>query len=152
MLSRKISRLGRPILGSRSIKRSPCVQSGTLSAFHSTAVTSSQDQKNTQPATASLSPRWLSDVKQRVGHCIMWGLEPAQIDEAGAILDEVARDWRELVAGSEGFLTDRTRRGLFRQEVVWGEMDSMVSLESSFWSHGSDLFTSALWMRKHVHG
>jgi hypothetical protein len=29
-----------------------------------------------------------------------------------------------MVAGSEGFLTGRQWRGLYRQEVVWGEMVS----------------------------
>lgn len=57
----------------------------------------------------------------------MFGLNDSQVARAGAILAEIARDWRELVAGSEGFLTGPDRRGLYRQEVVWGEMDSMVS-------------------------
>lgn len=35
---------------------------------------------------------------------------------------------RELVAGSEGFLTGKQWRGLFRQEVVWGEMVSFIIL------------------------
>lgn len=52
----------------------------------------------------------------------MFGLKPAQIDEGGKILQQLARDWRELVAGSEGFLTDEKRRSLFRHNVVWGEM------------------------------
>ena len=52
----------------------------------------------------------------------MFGISPAQTQEAGSILQEVATDWRELVAGSEGFLTGKEYRGLFRQEVVWGEM------------------------------
>jgi len=34
----------------------------------------------------------------------------------------VARDWRELLAGSEGFLVGKGRAGLEGQEVVWGEM------------------------------
>lgn len=79
-----------------------------------------------ETATATLSPRWLSDVKQRIGKCILFGLKPHQTDHAGRILQEIAKDWRELVAGSEGFLTSKNRTGLFRQEVVWGEMDSMV--------------------------
>lgn len=85
-------------------------------------------ESTTEAATASLSPRWLSEVKQRVGKCILFGLKPHQTDHAGHILQEIARDWRELVAGSEGFLTSKDRRGMFRQEVVWGEMDSMVRL------------------------
>lgn len=37
----------------------------------------------------------------------------------------VATDWRELLAGSEGFLTGRGRAGYERREVVWGEMVSV---------------------------
>lgn len=53
---------------------------------------------------------------------MMFGLKPPQIQEAGDILQRIARDWRELVAGSEGFLTNETIRGLFRHNVAWGEM------------------------------
>lgn len=62
----------------------------------------------------SLDPRWLSELKQRVGKCIHFGLPAEQMNAAGSILSELARDWRELVAGSEGYLTDSGRRGLFR--------------------------------------
>lgn len=74
------------------------------------------------PASVSLSSRWLSELKARIGKCILFGLNPAQIDEAGGILRIVARDWRELLAGSEGFLVGKGRAGLEGQEVVWGEM------------------------------
>ena len=74
------------------------------------------------PVTDSLNPRWLSETKSRVGKCIMFGLKPHQTKEAGDILQEIAQDWRELVAGSEGYLTGEDRRGLYKQEVVWGEM------------------------------
>lgn len=53
---------------------------------------------------------------------MMFGLKPAQIKESSKILQQLARDWRELVAGSEGYLTDEKRRSLFRHNVVWGEM------------------------------
>ena len=75
-----------------------------------------------RPANAALSPRWLSDLKQRVGKCIIFGLTPPQVDEAGRILRTVARDWRELVAGIEGFLVGRNRAELERYKVNWGEM------------------------------
>lgn len=42
----------------------------------------------------------------------------------GNIMRIVARDWRELVAGSEGFLWGRGRAGIEGREVVWGEMVS----------------------------
>lgn len=72
--------------------------------------------------TASLGPKWLSDIKARIGKCIMFGLKPAQVDEAGEILQKIGTDWRQLLAGLEGYLTCERRRGLSRQSVVWGEM------------------------------
>ena len=82
---------------------------------------------------AALNPRWLSDLKRRMGRCILFGLQPPQIVEASSILQSIARDWRELVAGSEGYLTTWDRRGLFRQAVVWGEMDVMGTAANLFW-------------------
>ncbi|KAJ5898989.1 hypothetical protein N7495_003733 [Penicillium taxi] len=64
-------------------------------------------------------------MKRRIGRCMMFGLKPAQIDEGGKILQQLATDWRELIAGSEGFLTDEKRRSLYQHNVVWGEMDVM---------------------------
>lgn len=52
---------------------------------------------------------------------MMFGMKPAQIDEGGKILQQLAKEWRELLAGSEGFLTDKKRRSLYRHNVVWGE-------------------------------
>ncbi len=76
--------------------------------------------------TATLPSRWLSDLKQRIGYCISFGLSHEQNIEAGAISKVVAQDWRELVAGSEGFLTGKGRAGFEGREVVWGEMVSQI--------------------------
>ena len=76
------------------------------------------------PVTEALPARWLSDLKRRIGKCIIFGLKQEQVDEAGDILRVVAREWRELVAGSEGFLTGRGRAGAEGREVVWGDMVS----------------------------
>lgn len=57
---------------------------------------------------------------------MLFGLQPEQTRVAGDILKQLARDWRELVAGSEGFLTGKDRQGLFRHNVVWGEMVWML--------------------------
>jgi len=56
----------------------------------------------------------------------MFGCNQEQVQEAGRISQELASNWRGLVAGSEGFLTTEGRRGLFRRPVEWGEQDSMV--------------------------
>ncbi|KAF2200972.1 hypothetical protein GQ43DRAFT_416809 [Delitschia confertaspora ATCC 74209] len=97
----------------------PLCESSIRQARHT-----STESNNDKLATASLNPRWLSDLKSRVGKCITFGLTSEQVNEAGSLLQEIAHDWRDLVAGSEGFLTAKNRRGLYRQEVVWGEMSS----------------------------
>ncbi|KAK5055962.1 hypothetical protein LTR84_012512 [Exophiala bonariae] len=80
--------------------------------------------KTEEPKTP-VSPRWLSDTKTRIGKCITFGLPAPLVDEAGKILRVLGTDWRNLVAGSEGYLTDKERAGLHRQSIVWGEQDSM---------------------------
>ncbi len=91
---------------------------------HSPLLPNRYASSSAAPVTASLPARWLSDLKSRIGKCIIFGLKPEQVDEAGNILKVVAREWRELVAGSEGFLTGRGRAGAEGREVVWGDMVS----------------------------
>jgi len=57
----------------------------------------------------------------------MFGMSSEQINEASSLLKELAQHWRELVVGSEGFLTRKGGVGVQSQAVVWGEQDSMVS-------------------------
>lgn len=66
----------------------------------------------------------------------MFGLKPLQVQEAGDVLRQLAGDWRELVAGSEGYLTGETFRGLFRHNVAWGEMVCVVILGFLFGEMG----------------
>lgn len=106
----------------------------------STAKPTSSTNTTREPATAQLSPRWLSEVKQRIGHCITFGLSAQQVRQAGSILQEVARDWRELVGGSEGFLTGKYRRSMHRLPVAWGEQDAMVRM-NVFQSRTGDMLS-----------
>lgn len=112
--------LNTPTVGTKPLAR---VFSGTVSAR---SKTDEQVAAVEQKGAEALSPRWLSDLKSRIGKCIIFGLRPEQLQRAGSILDVVAREWRGLVAGSEGFLTGPKRAGLEKHRVVWGEMDSMV--------------------------
>ena len=47
------------------------------------------------------------------------------IDEASSIAADLGRNWRQIVAGSEGFVIDPQRAGLHRHSLVWGDQDSM---------------------------
>ena len=92
-------------------------------ALHFNRPASQSDSSSlTPPTSIPLPSRWLSDLKLRIGKCILFGLKADQLDEAGGILRIVTTDWRELLAGSEGFLVGKRRAGLEGQEVVWGEM------------------------------
>jgi hypothetical protein len=62
----------------------------------------------------------------------MFGLNEEQTRKAGSVLKVLGEEWRDLVAGREGFLVEKKRAGLLRQKVVWGEMDSMVCSCSHF--------------------
>jgi hypothetical protein len=58
----------------------------------------------------------------RLGYITNNGLPTAQAPLAAKILTSISTDWRELIAGSEGFLTTEGKRGLYRRNVEWGEM------------------------------
>lgn len=55
----------------------------------------------------------------------MFGMDRGQMREAAAVCKILGEEWRDLVAGREGFLVGEKRAGFLRQRVVWGEMDIM---------------------------
>lgn len=69
--------------------------------------------------------RWITDLRERLGKCLIFGCDNQQVSRAAAVLRALALEWKDLLAGSEGFLTGG-RRGLDGREVAWGEMDSFV--------------------------
>lgn len=60
----------------------------------------------------------------------MFGVNAQQAREIARVCKVLGEEWRDLVAGREGFLVGRKRAGLLRQSVVWGEMDCMVCASS----------------------
>ncbi|CAI7611942.1 unnamed protein product [Penicillium palitans] len=102
---------------------------GTRRLFSATSASfNGQNIPIPDSVSTPINPRWLTMTKRRIGKCMMFGMKPAQIDEGGKILQQLAKEWRELLAGSEGFLTDKKRRSLYRHNVVWGEQDIMGML------------------------
>ncbi|KAG0642007.1 thioesterase-like superfamily-domain-containing protein [Tuber brumale] len=92
----------------------------------------------TQPPIAtSENPRWLSDTKDRIGRLFFHGATPEESCEAGEILSLLTKNWREYIAGSEGFLTGETRRGLFRHNVVWGDMGHVNNVTYTRWAESA---------------
>ncbi len=70
--------------------------------------------------------RWIAELRARIGKIVIFGCDNAQVSRTAAVLRALALEWKDLLAGSEGFLTGG-RRGLDGQKVAWGEMDSFVS-------------------------
>ncbi|KAI1138523.1 thioesterase-like superfamily-domain-containing protein [Hypoxylon sp. FL0543] len=92
------------------------------SSFRSEPTSRSYSSSAEQPPPAPPS-RWYSDLKARLGKCIMFGCSREQARQAASVARALATEWRMLTAGAEGFLTGG-RRGIENQQVVWGEMDS----------------------------
>ncbi|KAI1424355.1 thioesterase-like superfamily-domain-containing protein [Xylaria sp. FL1777] len=113
-----------------SLFRAPLLQASFVSKATSTAAPT-QELYDARPLPPN---RWVSDVRARIGKCISFGCNPAQVQRAASIIGTLAREWRVLSAGSEGFLTEG-RAGLEDQQVVWGEMDSFVGPPASSLHH-----------------
>ncbi|KAL8376564.1 hypothetical protein RB595_007592 [Gaeumannomyces hyphopodioides] len=69
------------------------------------------------------SPRWLSELQARIGKCVMFGCSRAQASQAAVVVRALATEWRDLTAGSQGFLTGEGR-GLQDHKILWGVMDA----------------------------
>ncbi|RPB21690.1 hypothetical protein L211DRAFT_743107, partial [Terfezia boudieri ATCC MYA-4762] len=89
--------------------------------------------------------KWLSTMKTRIGKCVFHGLKNEDTSEASVILADLAGNWREYVAGSEGFLTGEHRRGLFRHSVVWGDMSHVSSYPPLLANHSNIFFRYIRW-------
>lgn len=118
------SRRSARLFGPAATAGSPCDPAGSVGATRAFAsISIAPDTASDLPPLPP--PRWLADLRARVGKCIIFGCSPALVSEAAVVLRALATEWRQLTAGSEGYLTGK-RRGLDGQKVVWGEMDSFV--------------------------
>lgn len=111
---------------SRPSPKFQCLIRSSQKLPYSTA--QSQGLERPPSKSSSSDARWLGDIKKRIGKCVIFGMSREQTQKAAGILKILGEEWRELVAGREGFLTDVKSAGLRRHKVVWGEMDSMVCL------------------------
>lgn len=63
----------------------------------------------------------------RLGYMTNNGISHQSAPQVAEILKAMCNEWRDLVAGSEGFLTSENRRGVSGRAVEWGDMVSSVS-------------------------
>lgn len=85
---------------------------------------------------------WLSETKNRLGKLFFHGTTTEEVKEASDILKDLTKNWREYVAASEGFLTGEKWRGLYKHNVVWGDMVLQPPQETKTYT---DLVTRIQW-------
>ncbi|KAK4162791.1 thioesterase-like superfamily-domain-containing protein [Cladorrhinum sp. PSN259] len=107
----------RTFVVSTSISRRPFSLSA-VSRLNAPSITTTPSQKVEPPPQ-----RWIADLRDRIGKCIVFGCNKQQVSRASAVLCALALEWKDLLAGSEGYLTGG-RRGLDGRQIAWGEMDS----------------------------
>ena len=69
-------------------------------------------------SSAPLNPRWLSDLKTRLGKCIHFGMTSSQVTRAGSLLSEAKRN--ETVLRCQRFATES-------QTVLYVQKDLIAS-------------------------
>jgi hypothetical protein len=69
------------------------------------------------------------------------GVPDDQVPRVAQVVKRISDDWRDLLVGTEGFLTKESRRGLSGRGVEWGEMVNNPEM-NPFWKTTSNLMMS----------
>jgi hypothetical protein len=64
----------------------------------------------------------------RLGYMTNNGVNHQTAARVAQILKTICSDWRDLVAGSDGYLTAENRRGVSGRAVEWGDMVRHLSI------------------------
>ena len=89
--------------------------------FHTCRTSLKADGSTSEVGAASLSSRWLSDLKAKAQANVKQG---QLLHESKRVLDQLDQRWVGLLAGSEGFLSGPQWAGLSKETVRWGDMVS----------------------------
>ncbi|KAJ4027472.1 hypothetical protein NW761_012600 [Fusarium oxysporum] len=73
----------------------------------------------------SFSSRWFADLQAQLKKFTSDHYPASCVQEAKRQLVSNEQNWLQLLAGQQGFLTDKKWRGLDNHQLLWGDMDSM---------------------------
>ncbi|CAJ0541008.1 Ff.00g078350.m01.CDS01 [Fusarium sp. VM40] len=77
------------------------------------------------PDSPPLTSRWFTDLQGQLKE-LTDAKQPSECARQARELYEFSQNnWLELLAGQQGFLTDKKWRGLNNHQLLWGDMDSM---------------------------
>lgn len=80
------------------------------------------DAVELEPKSGALNPRWLSDLRSRIKRSLSRCQSEQDASPLREQLERLDRQWVDLLAGREGFLTEPRWRGLNKHSVAWGDM------------------------------
>ncbi|KAF5691275.1 hypothetical protein FDENT_3509 [Fusarium denticulatum] len=79
----------------------------------------------------SFPSRWFADLQAQLKKFANNDYPASCVEEAKRQLVSNDRNWLQLLAGQQGFLTDKKWRGLDNHQLLWGDMDSMHSSDAA---------------------
>ncbi|KAH7145481.1 thioesterase-like superfamily-domain-containing protein [Dactylonectria estremocensis] len=71
------------------------------------------------------NPRWFAGFQDQLKQLKSEQYPPECMQRAEQLFQYSEENWLELLAGREGFLTDKTWKPLDSHQLLWGDMDSM---------------------------
>ncbi|CAG2007491.1 unnamed protein product [Fusarium graminearum] len=78
---------------------------------------------STSPALPS---RWFADLQTQLKELTTERYPKECTEKAQKLYAFSEQNWLELLAGQQGFLTEKKWRGIDNHQLLWGDMDSMV--------------------------
>ncbi|PNP76181.1 hypothetical protein FNYG_10470 [Fusarium nygamai] len=79
----------------------------------------------------SFPSRWFADLQAQLKKFTSDNYPSSCVEEAKRQLVSNDQNWLQLLAGQQGFLTDKKWRGLDNHQLLWGDMDSMGGYTTS---------------------
>ncbi|KAF4953705.1 hypothetical protein FGADI_5813 [Fusarium gaditjirri] len=79
----------------------------------------------------SFPSRWFADLQAQLKNFTSDHYPVSCVQEAKRQLVSNEENWLQLLAGQQGFLTDKKWRGLDNHQLLWGDMDSMHSEDAA---------------------
>ncbi|KAG6986341.1 hypothetical protein FocnCong_v004721 [Fusarium oxysporum f. sp. conglutinans] len=89
------------------------------------------DQTPSNNDLPSFSSRWFADLQAQLKKFTSDQYPASCVQEAKRQLVSNEQNWLQLLAGQQGFLTDKKWRGLDNHQLLWGDMDSMHSEDAA---------------------
>ncbi|KAM0548056.1 hypothetical protein ACHAPJ_010114 [Fusarium lateritium] len=108
------------------------VSKAQLRCYTCTTPRQSQADSTVSQDTKPLTSRWLSDLQARIQELKNPKYPAECVSQAEKLHQHTTQDWIELLAGREGYMTDKSWRGLDHYQLLWGDMVSLRAVRTAW--------------------